>query len=340
MTESVPLTFARGMGPLADMVEARAGARVLDRTFERAGLPLDLRHHPSMLVPLPRLISLFDGAARELGDARFGFDVGSAMTPFSYGKWGAYVCGGRTLAEALQRVVDTLWLHQSRTSMSLVRVGSCTVWRYTSLTWGSRQHSDHVLPPMLMVVRRYLGEDWRPEWIELDYVKPARGDAIDDDVLGTRAVYQSAQLGVAIDGAALDTPLRPVNQPERRVTYTDLLKGRAPSTSVADGAMEAISLRLLDGKSDLEGVARMLDLGPRSLQRQLHSEGTTYRSLLRRARRQRAAALLAETDVPVTEIALSLGYEWPANFTRAFARYESSSPRAYRVKRRHQDAGD
>jgi len=60
------------------------------------------------------------------------------------------------------------------------------------------------------------------------------------------------------------------------------------------------------------------------------TEGLSYSQLLHRARMRLAASWLAETTVPVTEIAASLGYSDPANFTRSFRRKAGVSPKQYR----------
>jgi AraC-like DNA-binding protein len=52
--------------------------------------------------------------------------------------------------------------------------------------------------------------------------------------------------------------------------------------------------------------------------------------MLTEKRMQRAAALLAETDKSIKEIACAVGYEHTSSFTRAFERYFQQSPRSYR----------
>ncbi|MCB9915610.1 MAG: helix-turn-helix domain-containing protein [Planctomycetes bacterium] len=58
---------------------------------------------------------------------------------------------------------------------------------------------------------------------------------------------------------------------------------------------------------------------------------------------RRAANWLRQTDRPILDIALDLGYTDPSNFTRAFRRETGVSPRAFRHHargdgRRHRDA--
>lgn len=76
------------------------------------------------------------------------------------------------------------------------------------------------------------------------------------------------------------------------------------------------------------------------LQRRLRQKGYTYREILELARRDRAVCLLLETPLPIVEIALSLGYEDHANFTRAFVRWEGCPPSVFRCARRRNGTGE
>ena len=94
------------------------------------------------------------------------------------------------------------------------------------------------------------------------------------------------------------------------------------------------NVRLMDGKTDIDGLAEIVGLGVQSLQRLLRREGVTYRDMIGAARSTRAKALLRETHLSVTEIALDLGYSDPANFTRAFVRSAGCTPSTYRDRNR------
>jgi AraC-like DNA-binding protein len=71
-------------------------------------------------------------------------------------------------------------------------------------------------------------------------------------------------------------------------------------------------------------------MSPRTLQRRLGEEGTTFRQVLAGTRLQLAEALLADGDLPVTAVALRLGFSETAAFSRAFRRWTGESPSARR----------
>jgi AraC-like DNA-binding protein len=89
-------------------------------------------------------------------------------------------------------------------------------------------------------------------------------------------------------------------------------------------------LRLLEGQTDIDGMAALAGIGVQQLQRCLRREGLSYRDLLALIRSARAKALLRETDLSITEVAFALGYSDHANFTRAFNRWAGCSPVDFR----------
>ncbi|GGY89414.1 AraC family transcriptional regulator [Pseudoduganella plicata] len=82
----------------------------------------------------------------------------------------------------------------------------------------------------------------------------------------------------------------------------------------------------------LDDWARWAGIGARSLSRHCVTEtGFTLTEWRRRARLMRALELLAE-DVPVTRIALDLGYSTPSTFIGLFRRTIGVTPAAYRQR--------
>jgi AraC-like DNA-binding protein len=88
------------------------------------------------------------------------------------------------------------------------------------------------------------------------------------------------------------------------------------------------------GMPSLTELAHTLNLSPRTLDRYLRREGAGFRELSRKARVEKAGALLRDPGLSVTQAAHELGYTDAANFTRAFRRETGCSPSAYRARRK------
>lgn len=77
---------------------------------------------------------------------------------------------------------------------------------------------------------------------------------------------------------------------------------------------------------DLPKVARLLSLHPRSLQRALSAEGTTFTDVVDRVRRSQALDLITTTNLPFSHIAARLGMNEQSSLTRAVRRWFDTSP--------------
>ena len=83
---------------------------------------------------------------------------------------------------------------------------------------------------------------------------------------------------------------------------------------------------------DPSSVARALGLSERSLQRRLQKAGTSYKRVLDAFREAEAERLLAR-GVPLSEVALRLGFSDQTAWNRAFKRWKGTSPRAWLAAR-------
>lgn len=82
---------------------------------------------------------------------------------------------------------------------------------------------------------------------------------------------------------------------------------------------------------DLDWVARQVATSRRQLQRAFAEVGdTSFRDQLAEVRMRHAVDLLRQSDVPVREVAASVGYRQPAQFAKAFRRHHGAPPSSVR----------
>lgn len=81
----------------------------------------------------------------------------------------------------------------------------------------------------------------------------------------------------------------------------------------------------------ISAVAQRFNITPRTLERRLRLQGTTYQDLADRHRRDQANHLLVSTSLPIAAIARRLGYSDSANFGRACRRWFGTSPSKHRA---------
>jgi AraC-like DNA-binding protein len=80
---------------------------------------------------------------------------------------------------------------------------------------------------------------------------------------------------------------------------------------------------------DLEHVAQQLAVSPRSLQRRLDEEGTSFHEVIDTVRREIGVACI-EAGLPVREAAEEAGFADASSFLRAFRRWKGATPTHYR----------
>lgn len=90
----------------------------------------------------------------------------------------------------------------------------------------------------------------------------------------------------------------------------------------------------LQGYPSLETLSERLHLTARTLRRKLEQQGTNYKALLEAAKRRDAIRLLDDREMDIQRVAELLGYNDPANFTRAFRQWTGQTPSQYRLTRK------
>ncbi len=97
--------------------------------------------------------------------------------------------------------------------------------------------------------------------------------------------------------------------------------------------VRVVAARLLAlGQCSLQEVSSRFHVHPRTLQRRLQDEGTSFDAIKDDVRRDAAYKYVSDVTIPLSRIASLLGYSEPAVLTRSCYRWFSSSPRNLRRK--------
>lgn len=98
-----------------------------------------------------------------------------------------------------------------------------------------------------------------------------------------------------------------------------------------DTLRAAIIVALMRGRPNMHDIARSTGNSVRTMQRRLGMRGTTFSRVLLDVRQHGAYTMLRNTGMPLTAIAVSLGYSELSSFTRAFRQWSGLSPSAFRA---------
>jgi AraC-like DNA-binding protein len=90
--------------------------------------------------------------------------------------------------------------------------------------------------------------------------------------------------------------------------------------------------------SSLIAIARALAISPRTLQRRLSEDGTTFDELREQVRADLAVNYVQQSNLRLAEISEMLGYSQQSAFSRAFKRLRGITPRQLRARRNSDDS--
>ena len=179
-------------------------------------------------------------------------------------------------------------------------------------------------------MRSLCGASWNPSAVLLPRRSPQG--------LARYRRFFHAPLRFDADHSAVEFPTRWLDHPISSADplLHDHLEEEAQALHAAQQKSLAGELRrLLRGSLPMDtgrasAIARQLGMHERTLNRRLREERTSFRRELESIRYQVARQLLADTRMPLSQIAAALDYADATAFIRAFKRWSGIPPAAWR----------
>lgn len=195
-------------------------------------------------------------------------------------------------------------------------------------------HLDLISASVHWELRELLGGTMPPYRIEFALSEPPHIERYHQLQEATVRFGWDAQLGVSMSWpAALAEQATDLADPQALKLAEQRCRELLNSARATGDVAAWVSMMLRESRGappSREELADSLGLSSRTLDRYLAREGAAFRQLSRQAMLEKAQGLLRDSPMPVTGIALELGYADAANFTRAFRREAGCSPQAWR----------
>jgi AraC-like DNA-binding protein len=336
-----PTVVAGTSGPfIPRLVLSAALAAGADRRQFAGIASLASIHDDRARMPMAQFLRLWEVAQPALEAAGGAAWVVKHARPGSLNVLDYLVATGATLADGLKAGVRRMHIVAApEESADVVRDEAGLTIRYR---WPmpdgpvGRLVDEHCPIQWLRLARMATGRHLVPVRAELAGGAPARHQHL-VEALGTRKIDFGGP-GPSITFAAADAnlPLPGAGPALAAILgdYADHLMATArPVWGWLDTFRAALASCLADGGPELTRVAQQLAMGPRTLQRRLRDEGTSWRVELERARQERTHRLLRETPLSVESIAARVGYSDVRALRRAVRRWYGKSP--LEVRRDH-----
>lgn len=299
-----------------------------------AGLDEEQLRDPDARIPVSAVERIWRATAARSSDPLLGLRLGANVRTRQLGLVGYTLVFSRTLGAALER-----FARYSRivSDVLVVELGSDA-----GATWvrldvqptlrAFRPAADGRLAAVLAMCRELVGTPIAPLAVQFPYRRP---DDVREYDRFFRAPLEFGALSTAFLLTAEDLA-RPVVWSDEALTgYLERLAGQVlrelgAERSISDQVRRILWRELSEGVPDLSRAARWLGMSPRTLQRRLREEKTTFAAVLADLRQEMARPLLRDGRLAVSEVAFLLGYEDVSSFQRAFRQWAGISPRAFR----------
>ncbi len=334
--------------PIGKTVLVRLVKNLLDRAQELGLDPSELARdaglegvellHPDARVSLSKEILLWRLISAATPDHSFGINAGAKVQARDLGVLGYSMYFSSSLRKALMRATRYFRILTGAVSLSMTSHPRHYVMLVES-PFDIGIHLRHVvdmrMAVILSVAREITAEEVLPAWVEFPYARPA---TIRDHERFFRCPIRFSQPTARLVLRDKDADLPVVRGDNTLVGYLDqyaegVLRTLVGEGSVPDRMRAAIWADLSSGVPTVETVASMLGTSPRTLQRNLRSEGTCFRRVLDDMRREMSEACLRDRKLSVSDVAFLGGYRDTASFHRAFKRWTGMSPSQYRKTR-------
>lgn len=305
-----------------------------NRLMEMAGLSAVYLHEPDLYLPYQHFAKLLELSAQETGNPFLGAEFGLEQGIRVIGPTEYLVSSSPTLEAALEGMLSHFRLQTNGALVQLSRFDDKAMLSYEILvptTLGARHLMDNACAVGLRMMKTLCGNNWKPDGLHLQHgVKPEERRRY-SQLFGLRPRFDAERTGWVFDAAILQTPL-PKADPalhelvERQLSvmedqYSEELPSRVET---------AIRNMMPIGEITLDAIAKLMAMSPRSLQRHLKAQGSSFQELVDDARRQVAEHYLQHSSLQLTQIADLLGFKCLSNFTHAFRRWHGISPRQWK----------
>jgi AraC-like DNA-binding protein len=307
------------------------------RLLRQAGIKPSALDQLEAFITFESLITLLEHSAADLDCADFGLRLAERQDIGILGTLAVAMRHSATVGEAAQCASRYLSVHNPAVAF---KVGPGTEASQTVLSFDILLEHP---PQWSQAAEHGIGLAWRILRLLSEAHSPLRQVRFPHARIGPRAsyrrrfgaelIFQAPQAALVVDSVVLQLPISEHND-QLHDLATSYLESRLPARrrSFQLQVRGAIETLLGSGSCSYRRVAQTLFVHPRTLQRRLADEGTTFEAIKDEVRRDLAQRYLAQPEVPLTQVAALLDYSEQSAFTRSCQRWFSTTPSALRTR--------
>lgn len=290
------------------------------------------------LVSLRAGVHLLEDSAVETGCADFGLRLSRMQDVGVLGPLAIVLQNAPTVRKAWDYVSHHMFVHSPGLVVGVHDRSSCVEGaaemsfelRLVRLP-AQRQTIDLCLGDMHQITRLLAGPSYQLRAVSLPHAPLAPLAVYKRHFDGAPVFTEQPRAALHLSRETLDADLQNANPALRQITEDYLARHfRVPGESVSARVRLALRRTLGAPGGSKTDVAGLLAIHPRTLQRHLTAEGTTFEILREETRKEAALHYLRETNMPLGQLADVLGFSEQSAMTRSCRRWFGAPPSALR----------
>lgn len=324
------LIRAAGIRGFAELVSDHGGDAA--DMARRARLPLEGLHDDELLVEDLALGTVLEIAAHDLDLPDLGLLLADRQDFTMLGALSVAIQNSPTLGDAMECASRYLFIHARGLSIEVVPdpQGAAGVMgiRYGQTGVGPvfRQGLDLGLGFVHRATRFLIGGAYGLRTVELPH-RPLAPVSRYEEFFGVPVTVDRPAAVLRVPTSLSAQPLDEANQTVRAMAMAHLERqAPAPGRDVTVQVATALEQSLGTTSVQIADVASLLATHPRTLQRRLEQEGTSFAEVLDGLRASRARTYLTTTDMPLSQVAAALGLSEQSALSRSCRRWWSQTP--------------
>lgn len=293
---------------------------------------------PDARIKLRKVMAIWRQVLEAVPDPDFGVRLGARMQVRNIGLLGFLMMNSSTLGVALERLARFGRILDEAYPFSLELRRDRAIYSVEALPEERLtlpRVADLNVAAFVAIMRELTQREIAPIEVHLPYLGPPK------DLAGYRTFFRcgikfdQARPGIVLRREHLDLPVVAADLELGRYLENhagEVIRALAPAGTISERVERALWAGMKEGELSLGLAASTLAMGPRTLQRRLRDEGTSFGQVRDSMRREMAVKLLRKPDLAVYEVAFLLGYSEPSTFYRAFRRWTGVPPLQYRAE--------
>lgn len=272
-------------------------------------------------------------AVAQVDDPAFGLKAAEFWHPSQLGALGYAWLASSSLRTAIKRMVRYMRILTEGAHLELDETADelCVSLRYEEISRQQATRTDSFMAMLVAMCRANAGDEFHPTSVSLTHSAPEDTGAF-FALFRCPVEFSAGVNGFNISLGWADRVL-PSSNPQL-AKLNDQVMIRYLASLDDDSIIERIKTEIIQqlpsgGVAD-ETVAQALYMNARTMQRKLHKEGTTFKTILNGVRMELADTYLVDNNLGLSEISFLLGFSELSSFSRAFKRWTGESPKDYR----------